>query len=177
MHIFYWVIELFIHAWFWQFCSSISVTGNQQEVNQLLCVQVRALQTELTLEQKKSEEYQKGVRRYERKVKELTYQVWGPHCIQLLLSYRCWSRLLCFHWIFVLSCSQRRTKRLCSGCRSWLKGCKPKWRATRDKLRTLWVFRNALVNTMQISIKMIKKHLFYFYKVNIAPRRDSRLSF
>lgn len=28
------------------------------------------------LEQKKTEEYQKGVRRYEKRVKELTYQVW-----------------------------------------------------------------------------------------------------
>ncbi|XP_037628563.1 myosin-7B-like [Sebastes umbrosus] len=35
---------------------------------------VRELQTELTLEQKRSEEYHKGVRRYEKRVKELTYQ-------------------------------------------------------------------------------------------------------
>lgn len=41
----------------------------------LLYVQVRELQTELIVEQKKSEDYQKGVRRYERRVKELTYQV------------------------------------------------------------------------------------------------------
>lgn len=40
-----------------------------------VCVQVRELQTELLMEQKKSEEYQKGVRRYEKRVKELTYQV------------------------------------------------------------------------------------------------------
>ena len=36
---------------------------------------MRELQTELVVEQKKSEEYQKGVRRYERRVKELTHQV------------------------------------------------------------------------------------------------------
>ncbi|KAF3860964.1 hypothetical protein F7725_001219 [Dissostichus mawsoni] len=35
---------------------------------------VRDLQTELLMEQKRSEEYQKGVRRFEKKVKELTYQ-------------------------------------------------------------------------------------------------------
>ncbi|KAF3696369.1 Myosin-7 Myosin heavy chain 7 Myosin heavy chain slow isoform [Channa argus] len=35
---------------------------------------VRELQTELMVEQKKSEEYQKGIRCYEKKVKELTYQ-------------------------------------------------------------------------------------------------------
>lgn len=51
----------------------------------LLCVQVRELQTELLVEQTKSEEYQKGFRRYERRVKELTYQVWLSHIIQLLL--------------------------------------------------------------------------------------------
>lgn len=40
-----------------------------------LSSQVRELQTELMVEQKKSEEYQKGVRRYERRCRELTYQV------------------------------------------------------------------------------------------------------
>ncbi|XP_075995947.1 myosin-7-like [Genypterus blacodes] len=35
---------------------------------------VRELETELMVEQKKSEEYQKGARRYERRVKELSYQ-------------------------------------------------------------------------------------------------------
>lgn len=56
----------------------------------LLCVQVRELQTELLVEQKKSEEYQKGVRRYERRVKELTYQVWSSHTIRLLLMSVSW---------------------------------------------------------------------------------------
>lgn len=48
------------------------------EVNRLFlcgCVQVRELQTELMVEQKKSEDYQKGVRRFERRCRELTYQV------------------------------------------------------------------------------------------------------
>lgn len=42
------------------------------------CVQVRELQTELMVEQKRSEEYQKGVRRYERRCRELTHQVCAP---------------------------------------------------------------------------------------------------
>lgn len=42
------------------------------------CVQVRELQTELMVEQKRSEEYQKGVRRYERRCRELTHQVCTP---------------------------------------------------------------------------------------------------
>ena len=40
-----------------------------------LCDQVRELETSLLLEEKKNEEVVKGARRYERKVKELTYQV------------------------------------------------------------------------------------------------------
>ena len=36
---------------------------------------MRELETALLLEEKKSEEVLKGARRYERKVKELTYQV------------------------------------------------------------------------------------------------------
>lgn len=40
-----------------------------------VCAQVRELQAELMVEQKKSEEYQKGVRRYERRCRELTHQV------------------------------------------------------------------------------------------------------
>lgn len=45
-------------------------------------MQVRELQRELIVEQKKSEEYQKGVRRYERRCKELMYQVWSPHIVR-----------------------------------------------------------------------------------------------
>ena len=40
-----------------------------------LCDQVRELETSLLLEEKKNEEVVKGARRYERKVKELTYEV------------------------------------------------------------------------------------------------------
>lgn len=39
------------------------------------CRQVRELEGELESEQKKSQEFQKGVRKYERRIKELTYQV------------------------------------------------------------------------------------------------------
>lgn len=38
-------------------------------------IQVRELEGELDLEQKKNAESQKGIRKYERRVKELTYQV------------------------------------------------------------------------------------------------------
>lgn len=37
--------------------------------------QVRELEGELECEQKKSGEFQKGIRKYERRIKELTYQV------------------------------------------------------------------------------------------------------
>uniref|UniRef100_A0A3B4VMY1 Myosin-7B-like n=1 Tax=Seriola dumerili TaxID=41447 RepID=A0A3B4VMY1_SERDU len=51
----------------------IALKGGKKQLLKLE-TRVRELQTELMVEQKKSEEYQKGVRRYERKVKELTYQ-------------------------------------------------------------------------------------------------------
>lgn len=39
---------------------------------------MRDLENELESEQKKSNEFQKGVRKYERRIKELTYQVQTP---------------------------------------------------------------------------------------------------
>lgn len=40
-----------------------------------LCQQVRELENEVESEQKKSSEAVKGIRKYERRIKELTYQV------------------------------------------------------------------------------------------------------
>lgn len=45
---------------------------------------MRELQTELMVEQKRSEDYQKGVRRYERRCRELAYQV----CTYLMFPSR-----------------------------------------------------------------------------------------
>ncbi|KAI3357905.1 hypothetical protein L3Q82_016286 [Scortum barcoo] len=51
----------------------MALKGGKKQLHKLE-TRVRELQTELILEQKKSEEYQKGVRRYERRIKELMYQ-------------------------------------------------------------------------------------------------------
>ncbi|XP_070766011.1 myosin-7B-like [Enoplosus armatus] len=51
----------------------MALKGGKKQLHKLE-MRVRELQTELMVEQKRSEEYQKGVRRYERRVKELTYQ-------------------------------------------------------------------------------------------------------
>ncbi|KAM9350725.1 myosin-7B-like [Symphorus nematophorus] len=51
----------------------MALKGGKKQLNKLETT-VRELQTELLVEQKKSEEYQKGVRRYERRCKELMYQ-------------------------------------------------------------------------------------------------------
>ncbi|XP_076597238.1 myosin-7-like [Chaetodon auriga] len=51
----------------------MALKGGKKQLHKLE-TKVRELQTELMVEQKKSEEYQKGVRRYERRCKELTYQ-------------------------------------------------------------------------------------------------------
>uniref|UniRef100_A0A8C4ICR2 Myosin-7B n=1 Tax=Dicentrarchus labrax TaxID=13489 RepID=A0A8C4ICR2_DICLA len=51
----------------------MALKGGKKQLHKLE-TRVRELQTELMVEQKKSEEYQKGVRRYERRCKELTYQ-------------------------------------------------------------------------------------------------------
>lgn len=46
-----------------------------QQSNNLKNIQVRELESEVEMEQKKSGEAVKGVRKYERRIKELTYQV------------------------------------------------------------------------------------------------------
>ncbi|KAG7519536.1 myosin-7B-like [Solea senegalensis] len=51
----------------------LALKGGKKQLHKLE-TRVRELQTELMVEQKKNEDYHKGVRRYERKVKELTYQ-------------------------------------------------------------------------------------------------------
>ncbi|KAM8755414.1 myosin-7B-like isoform 2-T4 [Acanthopagrus schlegelii] len=51
----------------------MALKGGKKQLHKLE-TRVRELQTELMVEQKKSEEYQKGVRRYERRCKELMYQ-------------------------------------------------------------------------------------------------------
>lgn len=74
----------------------------------MLCVQVRELQTELTLEQKRSEEYHKGVRRYEKRVKELTYQVLITSHHPAADSHRC-SVFLLVVFVFLQSEEDRKT--------------------------------------------------------------------
>ncbi|XP_075332039.1 myosin-4-like isoform X2 [Odontesthes bonariensis] len=51
----------------------MAMKGGKKQLHKLE-TRVRELQTELMVEQRRSEEFQKGVRRYERRVKELTYQ-------------------------------------------------------------------------------------------------------
>ncbi|XP_069033862.1 myosin-7B-like [Embiotoca jacksoni] len=51
----------------------MALKGGKKQLHKLE-TRVRELQTELMVEQRKSEDYYKGVRRYERRVKELTYQ-------------------------------------------------------------------------------------------------------
>ncbi|XP_068184845.1 myosin-7-like isoform X2 [Antennarius striatus] len=51
----------------------MALKGGKKQLSKLE-TRVRELQTDLMVEQKKSEEYQKGVRRHERRCKELTYQ-------------------------------------------------------------------------------------------------------
>lgn len=55
-----------------------------QQSNNLKNIQVRELESEVEMEQKKSSEAVKGVRKYERRIKELTYQV----CLTLN-SFKC----------------------------------------------------------------------------------------
>lgn len=46
-----------------------------QRLNSWLLFQVRELENELEMEQRKSSDSVKGIRKYERRIKELTYQV------------------------------------------------------------------------------------------------------
>lgn len=53
----------------------IFLISNICETFKHVYTQVRELEGELDCEQKKSGEFQKGIRKYERRIKELTYQV------------------------------------------------------------------------------------------------------
>lgn len=63
--------------WGWYLCTSEHVpwrgTGEAPKTD--FSLQVRELEGEVDAEQKRSAEAVKGVRKYERRVKELTYQV------------------------------------------------------------------------------------------------------
>lgn len=47
----------------------------KNDFSAVFCVQVRELENEVEMEQKKGSEAIKGIRKYERRIKELTYQV------------------------------------------------------------------------------------------------------
>lgn len=70
----------------------MALKGGKKELHKLEG-RVRELQTELMVEQKRSEDYQKGVRRYERRCRELTYQVGTPRpgCPDVVLLTRTFS--------------------------------------------------------------------------------------
>ena len=61
-------------------------------VKNLVPYQVRELENEVEMEQKKSSDAVKGIRKYERRIKELTYQVCSIYCsifINLNLWLKC----------------------------------------------------------------------------------------
>ena len=96
---------------------------------------MRELEGEVDAEQKRSAEAVKGVRKYERRVKELTYQVRqeasvGCHTVlQEVKAFAldCQGELLT-HMVgksFHSFCfSLRKTGRIFSGCRIWWTSCK-----------------------------------------------------
>lgn len=47
---------------------------------------IRELESELEAEQRRSCDSVKGIRKYERRIKELTYQASFPHCEHLVVS-------------------------------------------------------------------------------------------
>lgn len=56
--------------------------GSGQQAHPWICLQVRELEAELDAEQKKHAEALKGVRKHERRVKELAYQVGDQVCLE-----------------------------------------------------------------------------------------------
>lgn len=57
------------------------MAGSGQQAHPWICLQVRELEAELDAEQKKHAEALKGVRKHERRVKELAYQVGDQVCL------------------------------------------------------------------------------------------------
>lgn len=93
------------------------------------CSQVRELEAELDAEQKQRGEALKGVRKHERRVKELAYQVGaglaplrGPPCSRRELTSLHPPR-------------PRRTGRTWLACRTWWTSCRARSRATNASVR------------------------------------------
>ena len=94
----------------------------------------------------------KGVRKYERRVKELSYQVKAEHtsitsfyisCKWLPCGYKTYEYTVCsvsgWSESMCTSCRPKRTRRTLPDFRIWWTSCSSKWRPTRGSLRNLWV--------------------------------------
>ena len=113
-------------------------------------LQVRELEGEVESEQKRNVETVKGLRKHERRVKELTYQVRKMSCLSFPLVYKGSKTKCTTKCDGILKCTfkklnswkysrLRRTARTFSGSRIWWINCKQRWKLTRDKLRKQWV--------------------------------------
>ena len=102
-------------------------------------LQVRELEGEVDAEQKRSAEAVKGVRKYERRVKELTYQVKPPWADRVFsqqvrfcthhpqgefVNLTWWETNNSPSFPFANCFSLRKTGRIFSGCRIWWTSCK-----------------------------------------------------
>ena len=108
-------------------------------LNTFFLFQVRELENEVETEQKRNVEAVKGLRKHERRVKELTYQV---TCLSIFLRPTCFQESennVLFSNNNTICCllhfRRRRTARMFSGCRTWWTNYKPKLKLTRDKLK------------------------------------------
>lgn len=106
--------------------------GSGQQAHPWICLQVRELEAELDAEQKKHAEALKGVRKHERRVKELAYQVGDQVCLEggTLELARSGQDPSCF-------CLPRlrRTGRTWLACRTWWTSCRARSRATNASSR------------------------------------------
>lgn len=120
----------------------------------LLCwVQVRELENEVEMEQKKGSEAIKGIRKYERRIKELTYQV--TRVVVTMCAFKLKHSpkmspstvLLEYEWTRIIDCANiscavrlRKIGRTPCASRTWWTNCSSKSKPTREQLRRLWVF-------------------------------------
>ena len=101
---------------------------------------MRELENEVENEQKRNVEAVKGLRKHERRVKELTYQVIN---FSIFSKFYFQENKMNYFQIMTLSIwylfhfRLRRTARIFSGCRTWWTNYKPKLKLIRDRLKRL----------------------------------------
>lgn len=86
-------------------------------------MKVRELETEVEAEQRRGADAVKGVRKYERRVKELTYQVQSLKIKKDQILHYCYHFKNVYLHLNTFYYRLKRTRKMSQGCKIWLTSC------------------------------------------------------